>query len=174
MFRPKRISLHAARKVVSQRTATEENSLSPLLDALREQALPVYVVEKGDYAEVEYQAADIWWPHPYISSSPKDGQRSCFDVMVASDDVDSLWPDYSRPVEKDFKPKKNGRPEYDWDSFWREVVRLALHPDGLPERQADLERIMMEWCESNWGKGGESTVRGKISPLYADLSKAKK
>jgi len=60
-----------------------------------------------------------------------------------------------------------GRPtQYNWDGFWREVVRVANTPDGLPDKQTALETAMLEWCDSTWGRQpAESTVRDKLSRL---------
>ena len=64
-------------------------------------------------------------------------------------------------------PRPVGRPiQHDWDMFWREVVRIANTYDGLPDKQVDIEKAMIEWCESNWSKHPvESTVRDKLSRL---------
>jgi hypothetical protein len=60
-----------------------------------------------------------------------------------------------------------GRPrKYDWDSFYVEIAVLA-DLDGMPETQADLERLMADWCNENWeDQPSESMVRSKISSIY--------
>ena len=67
--------------------------------------------------------------------------------------------------------KRRGRPpKYDWQAFMVEVVRTANTPDGLPERQVDLENIMLQWCQDKWGvQPSTSTIREKISPCYLDI-----
>jgi hypothetical protein len=69
-----------------------------------------------------------------------------------------------------------GRKGYDWESFWIEVVRIVnKSPDGLPEKQAEFEITMLEWCEKTWGKEvGESTVRERLSRVYAAIRKGQK
>ena len=64
--------------------------------------------------------------------------------------------------------KKGGRPEkYDWDEFWIEVARIANLPDGLPERQGELVRHMLDWCAQTWEEiPGETTVKDRIRRLY--------
>ncbi len=69
------------------------------------------------------------------------------------------------------EPARNvgGRPPaYPWDKFYCEVIRLVeVDPDGLPKTQAELERIMLQWCEVAWGtQPGVSTVREKVSAIY--------
>lgn len=60
-----------------------------------------------------------------------------------------------------------GRPAlYDWDSFVREVVRIADHPDGLPSR-TQLAKDMATWCLATWGREpAESLIRDKIAKIY--------
>ena len=68
------------------------------------------------------------------------------------------------------KKERRGRPSYDWEAVNFEVVRIANSPDGLPEKQGDLERVILNWCVENWGfEPGESTVRGHISKYYDHL-----
>jgi hypothetical protein len=70
---------------------------------------------------------------------------------------------------------RRGRPlEYDWDAFYVEVV-VRADLDYLPEKQAELEQAMAEWCSEHWGEvPGESTLRGKLSPIYSHPRKARK
>ncbi len=70
--------------------------------------------------------------------------------------------------------RPRGRPpKYLWYDFLREVVRRA-DLDGLPEKQADLEKQMQEWCASEWGQEPTvSAIREIIAPIYAS-SKARK
>lgn len=64
--------------------------------------------------------------------------------------------------------KKGGRPpKYDWDDFYCEVVRIANGLDGLPEKQGELEKAMLDWCSQHWNtEPGESTIRTKIARIY--------
>lgn len=62
--------------------------------------------------------------------------------------------------------KRGRKPALPWDRFWFEIVRIA-DLDGLPERQADLERQMLNWFEQETGgRPSESTVREPIGKLY--------
>ena len=77
-------------------------------------------------------------------------------------------------LEQDHFKKKpsGGRPEkFHWDLFWIELVKVALHPDGLPERK-ELHKRMMEYCTGIWGDDapGESTVRAKLAKLHRVMS----
>ena len=115
---------------------------------------------------------------------------------TASDSVETLTSDHRRGVtvyvdqgaleqllrrgDKHREPlevqKRQGRPRtYDWDEFHREVIRIANSPDGLPDRPADLERMMATWCLSCWGKEPVSSmIRKKISEIYQHVKKAEK
>ncbi len=97
---------------------------------------------------------------PDNSSSPKKAEAS-------------QAPD-SSPQEQQGLPR--GRPPgYDWDSFIFEIIRIANTPDGLPETQADLVRIMLQWfSETAGGEPAESSVKARISKIYRYLNKAEK
>ena len=73
--------------------------------------------------------------------------------------------DQSSTHEKDGRP-----PKYDWEAFYRQIVLIAQHPDGLPDTQAELEEKMAKWCENNWPVcPGESSIKAKIKPIYQHL-----
>lgn len=97
----------------------------------------------------------------YGLSNP--GLRNTFFALLSLREDDACsW------IDQQQAPKRRvGRPtQYDWDSFWREVVRVSHTPDGLPDKQAALEKAMLEWCELNWGRQpAESAVRDKLSRL---------
>jgi hypothetical protein len=62
------------------------------------------------------------------------------------------------------------QPAYEWDAFWSAVVRM-VHDRGLPERQEDLVRDLIDWFESRGGGAvpDESTIRKKIKPLWQEM-----
>ena len=80
---------------------------------------------------------------------------------------------YQPPVSAGTTSRKGigGAPrQYDWDSFFVEIIALASHPDGLPETQAELEKHMLAWCVREWGKEpGLSTIQDKITLIYNRL-----
>jgi hypothetical protein len=71
---------------------------------------------------------------------------------------------------------RGGRPSpYPWDEFYCEIIRRADTPDGLPETQAELVSTMLQWCQKHWGmEPGESTVKERISAIYAHRRKGQK
>lgn len=62
---------------------------------------------------------------------------------------------------------KRGRPaQYEWDNFWAELVAYVFKNDP-PERPADLEKHMSDWCGRTWGRiPASSVLREKISLVY--------
>lgn len=92
-----------------------------------------------------------------------------FDTLAAkdlpTDEGDKKTPDKNR----------GGRPtEWDWDAFICEIIRKANSPDGLPEKQADLVRDMLEWFMHTYKKEpAESSVKSRISNIYKYLRKVK-
>jgi len=71
--------------------------------------------------------------------------------------------------------KQGGRPpEYDWNAFTIEIIRVA-DLDGLPEKQVDLIGDMLQWCENTWGRQpAESSVKDRISRIYNGLGRGRK
>ncbi len=69
-----------------------------------------------------------------------------------------------------------GRPlEYDWDEFVVEIIRIASGLDGLPEKQSELIKQMLHWCEDTWRRQpAESNVKKRISNIYNKLGRGQK
>ncbi len=108
------------------------------------------------------------------------------DVQFRTDDALRLWPadaataasvatQAPQPTEaataaEPQRRNAGGRPRmYDWDAFDREIVRIALTPDGFPEKRPELIRHMTDWCERTWGKTpADSMIRDRIARLSPD------
>ncbi|MDJ0944575.1 MAG: hypothetical protein QNJ30_14010 [Kiloniellales bacterium] len=69
------------------------------------------------------------------------------------------------------KGHSSGRPrKYDWDAFYREVIRIANLPDGLPATQAELDRTMAEWFQRTYGQEpSESVLKERVRNIYRHL-----
>ncbi len=69
---------------------------------------------------------------------------------------------------------RGGRPpEYDWDAFTIEIIRIA-DMDSLPDKQSELKEQMLQWCGDTWGKEpAESSVKKRISHIYNKLGRVK-
>lgn len=68
------------------------------------------------------------------------------------------------------QPRKRGRrAQYDWQTFAAEMVRRAAAGE-LPEKQAEFERQMLEWCATRWGREpSESQVREWVAAALQAL-----
>jgi len=137
--------------------------------------VPIEVLETGDW--------DEYWDDDDL----RDGDViQCFE-KVAFIGVHINWSDLQRffPDRKDTdrqdrddslghltksfstKPERRGRKaKYDWETFLTElIVRADL--DGIPDKQADLEKDMAEWCLDKWGEEpSTSMIRKRISKIY--------
>ena len=111
------------------------------------------------------------WPMPpwLVKSEPDPVLQSPSATHVAEPALIEHEPTPA-PPESTPAAKAAHRPrKYDWDSFLREIVRIANKPDGLPETQADLEKQMAAWCLSEWGnEPAESMIRDKVSDIYRE------
>jgi hypothetical protein len=74
------------------------------------------------------------------------------------------------PSEQIFRPVRGRPKEHDWDWIMGEIIVLANKPDGLPDKQADLERIVADMFQT---KGGQepsvSSIRKRLGPIYQKL-----
>lgn len=74
------------------------------------------------------------------------------------------------------KKHKGGRPpEWDWDTFFLEIIRIANCPDGLPETRAKLAEIMRNWfvyqCDDH---PADTTIEDRIRPIYDYIDRSRK
>ncbi len=81
--------------------------------------------------------------------------------------------------DDDTAPSRNARsrggrpPEYDWDAFVIEIIRIA-DLDGLPDKQSELKERMLQWFEDTEDKQpAESSVKSRISNIYNKLGRVK-
>lgn len=87
----------------------------------------------------------------------------------------------SEKIDEPQEPTRKGRPpEYNWDLMVAEVIRYAALHD-LPASQAELTRHLENWFRNGMsnrpstkdhGGPGESTLKRKVSAIYANLDKA--
>ena len=117
----------------------------------------------GEYQNITVATEDLFKVHPEESAVPFPAEkRGKFIVSIPG----SAAPNF----------RITGRPpKYDWLRFMAQVAAIADHPDGLPEKQADLERMMLDWCNETWGEmPAISAVREKIALVNAAKRHAKK
>jgi hypothetical protein len=75
--------------------------------------------------------------------------------------------DWLAPAPEQITPRRGRRMQYPWADFDRELTRIANTPDGLPEVQADAEKMMTEWCAARWEREpSPSMIRERISLVY--------
>jgi hypothetical protein len=68
--------------------------------------------------------------------------------------------------------KRGVRASYDWDKAWAATC-LYIHENGLPEVQADLERVMLRWFSETYGQEpSESLIKQKVKVLFETFRKA--
>ena len=113
----------------------------------------------------------------------RSGNRGYYGLAIVFEDLIKEYPEM-RQETSGIKPdtgeapksahtseegrKRRGRPRaYDMEEFYIRLVEIANTPDGLPVRKADLERMMLEWCQMNWNREpAESTIRKWLDPVY--------
>jgi hypothetical protein len=67
------------------------------------------------------------------------------------------------------KPKgKSGRPSKDWETIDNQIITIVANsPDGLPTKQADLVRLIEQWCSLYMEDAPEnSAIRARVSKIY--------
>jgi hypothetical protein len=122
-----------------------------------------------DYRDAEFCFGPRWWR-----------------IFVRSSDVMALWPGAEPTPEEQTAAQNKGRrgrkPRYDWPMFEQEVLRL-LDEEGLPATdneegwrcQADIERRMLDWCETNWSQApAESLIRHHVAKAMKQFVEGRK
>lgn len=73
------------------------------------------------------------------------------------------------------KDKRGRPPEWDWNTFALEIIRIANCPDGLPETRAELAEIMRNWfvdqCDDH---PADTTLEDRIRPIYGYIERSRK
>jgi hypothetical protein len=69
--------------------------------------------------------------------------------------------------------KRGPTASFDWDAAWVAMC-LHIHVSGLPAKQADLERVMLDWFIATYDgqEPGISTVKAKVKMLFDAFRKA--
>lgn len=70
---------------------------------------------------------------------------------------------------------RGGRPrkEY-WDDLWCAVWGQVYHGELTPQRQADIERAMMEWIASRDEEVAESTIKPLARKMFIEMQREAK
>jgi hypothetical protein len=113
----------------------------------------------GQYFEMAVSTEALFREFPQPASSVEGGQverRGSLLFMSAEDGFDNL--------------RKRGRPRLGVrDAMAVEIAMIANGLDGLPEKQADLERALLKWCSDRGEHPGEATIRRIVKPYYVPL-----
>ena len=93
-----------------------------------------------------------------------------FDTMLKPAATGSI----SEPLPQ--QKNKGGRPpEWDWNTFTLEIIRIANSPDGLPVTRAKLAEIMRSWFVDQYDDHpGDTTLEDRIRPIYQYLERYRK
>lgn len=103
---------------------------------------------------------DEWVRNGHIDLKVEGAGISHMDVEYKRASIEKL-------CQKPPSPGNGGRPLKDWEKFLIEVIGIANGIDGLPDKQADLERTMLEWAQSNMDDPPlETAVRDMVSKIY--------
>ena len=61
-------------------------------------------------------------------------------------------------------PKLGRKPTWDWDGAIGYLLSVANKPDGLPEGQSDIERLVADWFRQKVdAEPSESRIREQVS-----------
>jgi hypothetical protein len=128
-----------------------------------------------DWPKVDWEASVL----SIDSSGTGFIDKEFTEITVPAAALLMTFPSERKPLALEVPPQevrnRRGRPpKFNWPAFYVEIaVRADL--DGLPEKQAELERAMAQWCSETWGsEPGDSTVRQAVSPIYSHPRRARK
>jgi hypothetical protein len=122
-----------------------------------------------DQAEVDWEENSFTIPFPdfFVDHLITDVDVYLEDLFRWIGESETQHTNLNTTLDTAGQPRKRGPSfKYDWDSFNVEVVVMA-DLDSLPDTQSELEKVMAQWCEDNWGEQpSESTIRSKVAPIY--------
>jgi len=98
------------------------------------------------------------------------GVRGVFENLALSEADAGAWmkqyKKLAKPSTGQQSEKRGRKPRYDWTAFLYEIIEIAAKGE-LPEKQAELEERMMEWCQKKWGtEPSVSIIREHVKKLY--------
>ena len=123
----------------------------------------------GSSEEVTVLASQYWTNKDLILADQNDG--AVIIEVKYSDLMKWLRPD--GPAKARDYNKRGPKDKYDWERFWIEVALIANTPNGLPEKQADFERMVADWdwfVSKTGDSPSESAIRGKAGRLYRSIA----
>lgn len=98
--------------------------------------------------------------------SPYEKSAQYTEIKINTKDLKNTF-----TIHKTTSNKRGPKPQFDWEKFYIEIIRIANEPDGLPESPAELIKIMEEWCDNNWPNSpGETSMKNKIYAVYQWLN----
>lgn len=120
----------------------------------------------GDHKKSLVTRADLM----AFAESRKERPAFLFDTMLKSTETRPKGEPAGQQINK------GGRPaEWDWDTFFLEIIRIANTPDGLPDTRAELAEIMRNWfvdeCDDH---PADTTLEDRIRPIYQYFEKTLK
>jgi hypothetical protein len=105
-----------------------------------------------------------------------DGRSAGDRQVLQSEQVDAFIRQAHPTPENQTQIKRGRPPKWDWNWLMIEIVALANQPDGLPEKQSELEDWAAQLFQGNLGQEPSgSLIRKKVGPIYQRLrSKSQK
>ena len=118
---------------------------------------------KGEFQNITVATADLFVAHPEENPEHFPAEKRGKYVVSVPGSAAPKFEGMGRP------------PKYDWPAFMAQISAIANQPDGLPEKQADLERMMLDWCSETWGETpANSAVREKVALVFSAIQRARK
>jgi hypothetical protein len=82
-----------------------------------------------------------------------------------------IFPDVPLVLKRASDPKdgpRGGRPRiHDWEGAIIEIVRMAAHPDGLPDKQTQVAQMVADWfMEKTGGHPAMSQIHERVKRVY--------
>jgi hypothetical protein len=97
---------------------------------------------------------------------------------VTTEDGRLSWSAVTLDLAAPARPRRPaGRPaQWDWAAALAYLTVLADRPDGLPEKQAEAERLVAQWfaARSDGESPTESAIRAHVAPIYQLRRSARK
>jgi len=163
-------------------TAATASSLTPKGRAPIPTKTPE-IIPRRFWKDFSEHGSDFWNGDArfFLPGSSTSSVFQAFGIKLCPDDVRDCFPEptyrfvdkpakqSAEPSQDTASPKQNqgGRPRKDWwDDFWIDICGQIYEGEMKPKRQADLEKVMLDWATKHGHEMSEATARKVAKKLF--------
>jgi hypothetical protein len=119
------------------------------------------------WAEGEAALTSNWVTGDFETWLDHQVHLQAFGVSCYRADIEDMMPAPEVAPQRTEPAHEGGRPTAKfWDDLWVEMCRQIYTGELIPERQADIQKAMQQWCSDNGHSDATSTIKPRASKLW--------